>query len=50
MYYYGEIEIMQDYRDESNTDKSNHGNFTMEIINAINDQLERNIFRGEFSL
>ena len=37
---------MQDYRDESNTDKSNHGNFTMEIINAINDQLEKNIFKG----
>ena len=39
---------MQDYRDESNTDKSNHGNFTMEIINAINDQLEKNIFKGMY--
>ena len=39
---------MQDYRDESNTDKKMQSNFTMELINAIDDQLQKNIFRGKF--
>ena len=46
--YNGQVEIMQDYRDESNTDKKMQSNFTMELINAIDDQLQKNIFRGKF--
>ena len=45
--YQGRVKLKEDYRDDSNIEKNQHTNFTLELIGMINDQLDKNIFEGK---